>query len=94
MNKFTLENVGELFNKIKNAETYSELVRCLLSLWQRGRASGCPKDNHRKYIEKVFMFDLFKIKDNNDDYIDIETDTSISSISLMFYNKCKCKITR
>jgi hypothetical protein len=40
------------------------------------------------------MFDLFKIKDNNDDYIDIETNTSISSISLMFYNKCKCKITR
>ena len=40
------------------------------------------------------MFDLFKIKDNNDDYIDIETNTSINSISLMFYNKCKCKITR
>ena len=29
MNKFTHENVVELFNKIKNAETYSELVRCL-----------------------------------------------------------------
>ena len=42
MNKFTPENVGELFNKTKNPETYSELVRCL------------------KYIEKVFMFDLFK----------------------------------
>ena len=37
------------------------------------------------------MFDLFKIKENNDDYVDIETDTSISSISLMFYNRCKCK---
>ena len=35
-----------------------------------------------------------KKKDNNDDYIDIETDTSISSLSLMFYNECKCKITR
>ena len=33
------------------------------------------------------MFDLFKVKDNNDDYIDI-------GISLMFYNRCKCKITR
>jgi hypothetical protein len=76
MNQLTPENVGELFNKIKNAETYSELVRCL------------------KYIERVFMFDLFKRKDKNDDYIDIETDTSISSISLMLYNKCKCKITR
>ena len=40
------------------------------------------------------MFDLFTIKDNNDDYIDIETDTSVSSISLMFYNNCKRKITR
>ena len=66
MNKFTLENVGELFNKIKNAETYSEILRCL------------------KYTDKISMFDLFKIKDNNDDYIDIETDTSISSISLIF----------
>ena len=62
-----------LFNKIKHAETYSELLRCL------------------KYVDKVFMFNLFKIKDNNDDYIDIETDTSISRISQMFYNKCKCK---
>ena len=40
------------------------------------------------------MYGTFKIQDNNDDYIDIETDTSISSISQMFYNKCKCKITR
>ena len=29
MNKFTHETVVELFTKIKNAETYSELVRCL-----------------------------------------------------------------
>ena len=29
MNKFTHENVVELFKKIKKAETYSELVRCL-----------------------------------------------------------------
>jgi hypothetical protein len=29
MNKFTPENVGELLNKIKNAETYSEILRCL-----------------------------------------------------------------
>jgi hypothetical protein len=28
MNKFTPENVGELLNKIKNAETYSEILRC------------------------------------------------------------------
>ena len=76
MNKFTQENVGELFNKIKNAETYSEILRCL------------------KYIEKVFIVELFKMQDKNDDHIDIETDTSISSISLMFYNTCKCKITR
>jgi len=76
MNKFTPENVGELLNKIKNAETYSEILRCC------------------KYTDRIFMFDLFKIKDNNDDYIDIETNTSINSISLMFYNKCKCKITR
>ena len=40
------------------------------------------------------MFDLFKIKDNNADYIDIETDTSISNATLMFYNRCKCKISR
>ena len=40
------------------------------------------------------MFDLFKIQDNTDDYIDIESNTSINSISLMFYNKCKCKILR
>ena len=76
MNKFTPENVGELLNRIKNAETYSELVTCL------------------KYTDKIFMFEVFEIKDNNDDYIDIETDTSISSISLMFYNRCKCKTTR
>ena len=76
MNKFTPENVGELLNKIKNAETYSEILRCC------------------KYTDRIFMFDLFKIKDNNDDYIDIETNTSINSISLLFYNKCKCKITR
>ena len=76
MNKFTPENVGGLLNRIKNAEAFSELVRCL------------------KYVDKVFMFESFKIKDSNDDYIDIETDTSISGISLMFYNKCKCKITR
>ena len=37
------------------------------------------------------MFDLFKIKDNNDDYIDIGTDTSISNATLMFHNRCKCK---
>ena len=40
------------------------------------------------------MCELCIIKDNNDDYIDIATDTSIRSISLMFYNNCKCKITR
>ena len=76
MNKFTPENVGELLNKIKNAETYSEILRCC------------------KYTDRIFMFDLFKVKDNNDDYIDIETNTSINSISLLFYNKCKCKIIR
>ena len=76
MNEFTPGNVGELLNKSRNAETYSEILRCL------------------KYTDKIFMCELFKIEDNNDDYIDIETDTSISSISLMFYNKCKCKITR
>ena len=29
MNKFTHGTVVELFNKIKNAETYSEILRCL-----------------------------------------------------------------
>ena len=50
INKFTHENVGEFLDKIKDAETYSELVRCL------------------KHIDKVPMFDCFKIKDNKDDY--------------------------
>ena len=76
MNKFTPENVGELFNKIKNAETYSELVRCL------------------KYIERVFQCKIFTIRDNNDDYIDIETDRYIAGITTIFYNRCKCKISK
>ena len=52
LNKFTPEKFRDLFNKIRTAETYSEILRCLT------------------YIETVFMFDLFKIKDDNDDYID------------------------
>ena len=47
MNKVTPENVRQLLNKIKNAETYSELVRCL------------------EYVDKVFMLELFKIKDKD-----------------------------
>ena len=40
---------------------------------------------------KYLRLSYSKIKDNNDDYTDIETDTSISNATLMFYNRCKCK---
>ena len=42
-------------------------------------------------MKKFLKFELFKIKDNNNDYIDIETDTSISHATLMFYNRCNCR---
>ena len=44
-----------------------------------------------KYIERVFQCKIFTIRDNNDEYIDVETETSISNVTLMFYNRCKCK---
>ena len=112
MNKFTPVNVGELSNRIKNVETYSELVKCLEytdkifaetesyclmnkftpenvgELLNRIKNAETYSEILRclKYTDKIFMFDLFKITNNNDDYIDIETNTTISSISLMFSN--------
>ena len=47
-----------------------------------------------KYIERVFQCKIFTIRDNNADYIDIATDRYIAEITTIFYNRCKCKISK
>ena len=47
-----------------------------------------------KSIERVSQCKIFTIRDNNDDYIDIETDRYIAEITTIFCNRCKCKISR